>query len=203
MRNVLMVLLAASALTAPAITKHYSFRGGYPAGMSTGRAPSGGFSSDGFAISGDKAKAGAVAAPAAKKTKDRTLKGKVVKVETGDLVVVSPTGGARQKVKLLRVAAPAKGEAYFQESVDFLSGLVSNKTVEVRWQQKDKSGAVLGTVFMPHPEKKGAMVEVNLTTVTNGSAKYVPADNDDPKAFSDAETFARNAKRGLWAVEAQ
>lgn len=200
MKKVLMMLVTVVALAGgecPALTRHVSFRptevGSSGSAVvapvvSNRRAPQGSFVTPPTKQDEEKAK-----------PKERVLKGRVVKVVAGDELWVMPAGGAKQVVKMIRIAAPKAGEPYFDESVDFLSGLVFGKTVEVRWRTKDKAGRVYGTVFLPHGSK-GQMVELNLTAVTNGSARYAPLP-DDPVAFAQAEKSARENKRGLWSRE--
>lgn len=197
MKRLLLILLVLSGLSLEAVvTRHISFR---PTEVKAGP---GGASVLAPVGSNQRAPQGSFVTPPTKqdeekaKPKERVLKGRVVKVVSGDEIWVMPGGGAKQVVKMIRIAAPKAGEPYHQESIDFLSGLIFGKTVEVRWRVKDKAGRVYGTVFLPHGSK-GQMVELNLTAVTNGSARYVPL-SDDPPAFAQAEKSARENQRGLW-----
>lgn len=187
MKRVLAVLLLLSAARpAPALTFHRSFR---PTPVGTGGGTS-------VVVPAFTQRTGSqFQEPASRNPPKKTLVGTVTQVIDGDTVWVKPKGGAKTKVHLLRIDAPELDQPYGDEAKTFLSGLVLDRKVEVQYTAKDRTGAVVGVVFLRH--EKGA-VDVNLTMLLNGCAWKTDAP-DAPAAYADGFAKARAAKIGLWA----
>jgi len=191
-RPVLATAAAIAALTCGAYTRHYSFVNGYP--------------SDGVRAESAKARenGGATVTTTAKTRQTRvvnaekTIVGTVTKVSGGDVLSVTPNGARGIQVRLNRIDAPEADQPGGEQAAAFLKDLVGEKTVEVKYTGRDRSGRVLGTVF--HKSEKG-LVDVNLTMILNGWAWYAKPSQNDIAAYGKAEQAARNAKVGLWAGE--
>ena len=119
-----------------------------------------------------------------------TLHGKVVRVADGDTITVLADGNVQNKIRLNRIDAPEKKQAYGEASRKCLAGMVAGKVVQVRWEKKDRYGRILGDVFIGD-------VNVNLQMVQSGLAWHYK-NYDDTEAFAVAEREAREKKVGLW-----
>ncbi len=120
-----------------------------------------------------------------------TLQGRVVRVADGDTITVVDEAKVQHKVRLDKIDAPEKGQAFGQKSKQQLSAYVFNKSVAVTWAKKDKYGRILGTV------ESGECGDVNLAMVRDGFAWHYKH-FDQTQAYADAEAEARKEKRGLW-----
>lgn len=123
-----------------------------------------------------------------------TIAGKIVAVSDGDTVTLLTSENQRIKIRLVEIDAPEKGQPYGQESKKALSNLVFDKTVSVESSKQDKYGRSLGRIYIGD-------VDVNLEQVRTGAAwaytQYLTDDN-----IRQAEIKARNAKLGLWSLQA-
>ncbi|MBQ6135800.1 MAG: thermonuclease family protein [Kiritimatiellae bacterium] len=133
----------------------------------------------------------------AKSDPPRLLIGRVTSVVDGDSVMVTPNGGVKKRVFLANTDAPELDQPYGADAKSFLSGLVLNKKVEVRYSQADVHGTLCGTLFLKHDK---GMVDVNLTMIRNGASWYVPS-GEEIAAYSSSMKAAKGEKRGLWAAE--
>ena len=121
-----------------------------------------------------------------------TLEGRVVKVSDGDTITVLDSTNTQHKVRLNRIDAPEKGQAFGQVSRKYLAGMVTNGTVKVEWKKKDKYGRILGIVYSSDGK------ETNLEMLKAGLAwHYKHFDNTE--SYSQAEKDAKEKKVGLWA----
>lgn len=179
-------VLLCAALPAPALTLHRSFR---PTAVGTGGGTS-------VVVPAFTRPTGSQFQPPPSQTPAKKLLiGTVTQVIDGDTIWVTPKGGAKTKVQLIRIDAPELDQPYGPEAKTFLSGLVLNKKVEVQYVKKDRTGCVGGVVFLHH--EKG-MVDVNLTLVLNGCAWH-NGETDATPAYVNGFAKAREAKIGLWA----
>ena len=124
----------------------------------------------------------------------KTLIGIVTQVADGDTIWVTPKGGSKTKVQLIRIDAPELDQPYGEAAKKYLSDLILNKKVEVQYTTKDRTGCVGGVVFLQH--EKG-MVDVNLTLILNGLAWHND-EADKTEAYANGHTRAKAAKIGLW-----
>lgn len=123
-----------------------------------------------------------------------TLSGKVVAVADGDTITILTPDKEQVKIRLNEIDAPEKDQPFGQSSKKALSDLVFGKDVSVEWNKTDKYKRTLGRVFIGD-------TDVNLQQVKNGAAwAYTQYLTDD--RIKQAETEARNAKAGLWALQA-
>ncbi len=123
-----------------------------------------------------------------------TLSGKVVSVADGDTITILTPEKEQVKIRLVEIDAPEKDQPYGQNSKKALSDLVFGKDVTVEWDKTDKYKRTLGRVFVGD-------TDVNLQQVKQGAAwAYTQYLTDD--RIKQAETEARNAKAGLWALQA-
>lgn len=128
-----------------------------------------------------------------------TLNGRVVKVADGDTITVLVTN-VQHKIRLNRIDAPEKGQAFGNVSRQHLASFVAGKDIEIEWEKKDKYGRLLGTVWVDVPASgtnAAVRTDINLQMVKDGLAWHYKH-FDNTKSYADAETAARAAKCGLW-----
>ena len=119
-----------------------------------------------------------------------TIQGKVVRVSDGDTITILDSANVQSKIRLNRIDAPEKSQAYGNASKNHLSNLVAGKAVKVEWDKKDKYGRVLGDVSIDG-------VNVNLKMVQDGLAWHFKRFDNTP-TYAQAEEEARAKKIGLW-----
>lgn len=128
------------------------------------------------------------------------LNGRVVKVSDGDTITILDADNAQHKVRLDRIDAPEKAQAFGEVSRKHLASLVAGKDVEVEWTKKDAYGRILGTVWVQvqaDGTTAAVRTDVNLRMVKDGLAWHYKR-YDSTKSYADAEAAARTAKLGLW-----
>ncbi len=114
--------------------------------------------------------------------------GKVVGVSDGDTItVLDEMDKGNFKIRLDKIDAPEKKQAFGNKAKQFLSSLIFGKQVTVRYKAVDRYGRIVGVVYCDG-------VEINLVMVQNGYAWY-----DKTPAYIQAEKQARADKKGLWA----
>ena len=96
-------------------------------------------------------------------TSSNSLTGKVVRVVDGDTIIVLLNGNKQERIRLLNIDAPEKGQDYSAKSTQFLSDLIAGKTVRVEYKSRDQYKRILGTVFIDD-------INVNEEIVKNGLA---------------------------------
>lgn len=122
--------------------------------------------------------------------KAETLKGKVVRVADGDTLTVLDETQTQHKVRLNKIDAPEKKQAYGEASKKHLSQYVFGKDVKVEFEKRDRYGRILGIVYL------GAL-DVNLQMVKDGYAWHYKF-YDKTTSYAEAEKEAREKKLGLW-----
>ena len=120
----------------------------------------------------------------------QTIQGKVVRVSDGDTITILDEAKVENKVRLNRIDAPEKKQAFGEVSRKHLATMVANKVVKVEWAKKDKYGRILGEVFVGE-------VNVNLKMVQDGLAWHFKRFDNSP-TYAQAENEARAKKVGLW-----
>lgn len=70
-----------------------------------------------------------------------TLNGRVVKVADGDTITVL-VSNVQHKIRLNRIDAPEKGQAFGSVSRQHLASFVAGKDIEAEWEKKDKFGKI-------------------------------------------------------------
>ena len=102
-----------------------------------------------------------------------------------------PASHTQHKIRLHGSDAPEKKQAFGNASRKFLSGLVANHVVRVSYSKRDRYGRIVGIVFLDGRD-------VNLEMLKAGLAWHYKKYDSTP-AYAQAESEAREAKRGLWA----
>jgi len=121
--------------------------------------------------------------------------GKVVGVSDGDTYKIMRDGKA-VKVRLYGIDCPEKAQDFGQVAKQFASDLVFGKNVKVEITDTDRYGRFIGKVYTE------SGVYVNAALVEAGMAWWYRAYAKNDTELERLETAARQAKRGLWAMEA-
>ena len=119
------------------------------------------------------------------------IRGKVVAITDGDTIkVLDDLDKGVLKIRLNKIDAPEKKQAFGQKSKQYLSNLVFGKQVIIRFKEIDRYGRILGLIYING-------VEVNLQMVKAGMAWHYSYYDKTP-AYIEAEKKARASKVGLW-----
>ena len=120
-----------------------------------------------------------------------TLQGHVVGVSDGDTVKLLDTHQHLIKIRLNKIDAPEKNQAYGQKSKASLSDLVFDRDIRVEVMDLDRYGRTLGILFVGEQE-------INLEQVRRGMAWVYRKYTADPR-YLEAEQEAQRQAKGLWA----
>ena len=119
------------------------------------------------------------------------LQGKVVRVADGDTITILDATNTQNKVRLNKIDAPEKKQAFGEVSRKHLASMVAGKIVNVDWEKKDKYGRILGDISI-------GTTNVNLRMVQDGLAWHF-------KAFDNTPTYAQaengDGREEDWVVE--
>ena len=120
----------------------------------------------------------------------QTLQGRVVRVADGDTITILDSTNSQNKVRLNKIDAPEKSQAFGEVSRKHLASMVASKNVQVEWTKKDKYGRILGDISI-------GTTNVNLRMVQDGLAWHYKHFDNTP-TYAKAEDEARAKKIGLW-----
>lgn len=125
-----------------------------------------------------------------------TLPGRVVGVTDGDTITVLAAGNVQERIRVAGIDAPEKRQAYGQVSRQSLADLVFDRSVVIEWKKRDRYRRIVGRVLVGGRD-------AGLEQVRRGMAwhyrKYESEQSpDDRVRYGEAESSARNARRGLW-----
>ena len=119
------------------------------------------------------------------------ITGTVVSVADGDTIAIVDAHKQQHRIRLARIDAPERRQAYGTKSKQFLASLIYRQDVKIEYHKRDKYGRILGVVFL------GAS-EINLLMVQQGMAWHYSY-YDNTERYIVAEREARQQKIGLWA----
>jgi endonuclease YncB( thermonuclease family) len=139
-----------------------------------------------------------------------TLQGEVVKVADGDTVTIVDDSGKKHRIRLAGIDAPEKDQPYGDVSTQGLVELVSDKTVTIEYEKRDRYKRIVGRVLVDPPGKVFCMaldcvkkIDVGLEQIKAGLAwhyKYYQKEQseEDRELYSEAEQEASLKQIGLW-----
>ncbi|NEN76340.1 thermonuclease family protein [Pelistega sp. NLN82] len=117
--------------------------------------------------------------------------GYVVGVLDGDTIEVIDKDKNRFRIRLNQIDAPEKSQPYGKKAKQFLSNLIFQKQVIIKWTKKDRYHRLLGQVYYYHQD-------INLLMIQNGYAwAYTRYLKDD--YYLLVQKRAEKEKLGLWA----
>ncbi len=145
----------------------------------------------------DSQSSGSEATPTDPAPTDRRRPAVVDFVQDGDSMVVT-INGAEERVRLIGVNTPERGECYGDEARVVLQGLVEDETVDlvVDVEERDRFGRILAYVYRDN-------VMINAEIVRRGAALARPFEpNITHQAhLEDMETLAKREGIGMWSPD--
>lgn len=156
----------------------------------------------GGAVKGYQEAGNGSSAPVGAVNFDSTWKTEVpsgVRVIDGDTVEIKYNDGRQSdRIRLVGIDAPESSQEYGLQSKTALQSCVDNGNVNIRYQEKDKYGRLLGIVM-------AGETDCNYVQVQKGAAwHYKQYSKGQPKGsaqtYAMAENDARSANMGLWAA---
>jgi endonuclease YncB( thermonuclease family) len=130
---------------------------------------------------------------------------KVVQVYDGDTVIAAENGN-EITIRLVGIDAPEisrekhlPGQPFCIKSKEYLSSLVLNKVVDIKFYGKDASGRPLGEIFVENKNINIEMVAAGLAEVYRGK----PAQNLKISKYREAQKKAKEAVKGIWVLRNQ
>ena len=119
------------------------------------------------------------------------ITGKVIAVSDGDTIsVLDDLDKGRFRIRLDKIDAPEKKQAFGGRSKQYLSSLIFGRQVKIRYRKIDSYGRISGIVYYNG-------TEINLKMVQEGFAWHYSYYDKTP-AYIEAELLARTKKKGLW-----
>ena len=119
------------------------------------------------------------------------LIGFVTSIMDGDTIQVRTIAEENVTVRLDGIDAPEKGQDFGNVAKDFLGDLIHEKTVRVEVRERDRYQRHLADVYLDD-------IWLNIELARNGLAWHYTKYNKDER-LADAETEAKESKRGLWS----
>lgn len=122
-----------------------------------------------------------------------------VRVIDGDTVEIKYNDGRKSdRIRLIGIDAPESSQEYGKQSTNTLQKCVDNGNVNIRWQEQDRYGRLLGIVM-------SGETDCNHNQVQKGAAwHYKQYSKGQPKGsaqtYAMAENDARSTNMGLWAT---
>jgi endonuclease YncB( thermonuclease family) len=129
-----------------------------------------------------------------------TLRGEVVGLADGDTVTVLDASKTTHKIRLAGIDAPEKRQPFGERARQNLSTLVFRKQVTVEWSTQDRYGRIVGKVLVNGEDAGLAQIRSGLAWHYKAYQRQQAA--PDRVIYADAESAARQARRGLWSEAA-
>jgi len=129
-----------------------------------------------------------------------TITGKVIKIVDGDTIHLLLDNHNKEKIRLAGIDAPERKQAHGNKAKKFLSSMISNRLVTVKYNKRDRYGRIVGKILYNNED-------INLKMVKVGYAwwykKYKREQSiDDQISYRVAENNARKFNLGLFQNEA-
>lgn len=122
-----------------------------------------------------------------------SIDGRVIGVSDGDTVILLTDSSEKLRVRLTEIDAPESNQPYGDDSRQRLAVMIHKKNVRVVSSGHDRYGRVLGRIYV-------GGIDVNRQMVKEGAA-WVYRQYMTDRVFLSDERAAKNAKRGLWALQ--
>jgi len=121
------------------------------------------------------------------------LRGKCIRVTDGDTITVEEKDGGKFRIRLAGIDAPENTQPFGKESKAYLSLLLLNQEVTVKFKDIDHYGRIIGRVECSGKDASKMMLKSGLAW------HYSYFDGD--KESSNLQKKAQESKIGLWSDE--
>lgn len=122
------------------------------------------------------------------------MTGKVVGISDGDTItIIENLDNGRFKIRLYGIDAPEKKQDFGQKAKQYLSSLIFNKEVKIKFTEIDRYGRIIGKVYLND-------IEINIEMLKAGMAWHYSR-YDQTSAYITAEKQARKNGIGLWSMK--
>jgi endonuclease YncB( thermonuclease family) len=125
-----------------------------------------------------------------------SLYGRVTAVRSADAVVFD-YGAGQYNIRIVGIDPPQQGRLA-DEARQFVSNLVLDKNVRIRFEQRAANGEMVARLFTDDPAI--GIREVGVELLRNGLARREPNYDYKYGELSAAENEAQAARRGLWTA---
>jgi endonuclease YncB( thermonuclease family) len=142
----------------------------------------------------------AVSASCSRTHRTQASKYRVIHIADGDTITVLDADTKEVRVRLQGIDAPEKGQAFGTESRRHLSELLLGKEVTLQGDKTDKYGRVLCKVIIDDRDANLEQINAGFAWLYRQYEKDLS--NEDKSSYSNAESEAHSAKRGLWSAPA-
>ena len=119
------------------------------------------------------------------------LMGKAVGIADGDTFTLLVNGNEQVKIRIDGIDAPEKKQDFGNRAKEYLSGMIWGKELTVTVTKKDRYGRSIGKISTPE------IPDVGFEMIKAGFA-WQYRDYNNEKAYEDAESLARQNRKGLW-----
>ena len=118
----------------------------------------------------------------------------VLRVIDGDSIIVKNDDG-KFPIRIKYIDAPEIQQKHGKESKDFLSNLISGKSIFISSPYKDRYSRYLSDVYIYDDE---TAIYINAKLIKSGNA-WVYKSYRSNEYLMNLENFARNNSKGLWS----
>jgi len=124
------------------------------------------------------------------------LVGTVIGITDGDTITVLDADKTEHKIRLMGIDAPEKSQDFGFESKQALSNYIYQREVTVDYKKLDKYKRIVGKVILDKQD-------ICLAMISDGMAwHYKDYEKEQSKKdrdlYREAETSAKEMKKGLW-----
>ncbi len=130
-----------------------------------------------------------------------TLTGRVLRVETGDRLVVVDRGGAQYPVHLLGIAAPGPGEPFGSAARDLLVRQAAGRFAVVEWGGRRTGAVVTGVVQIGTHDPALDLLYAGLARLDDAEAALLSPER--LQRYQHAQREAQEQRRGIWSLAGQ
>ena len=120
----------------------------------------------------------------------KIITGKVIRVADGDTLTILTNSKKQEKIRLIGIDAPERGQAFGTASRHALNKLCFKQHAYVDYEQRDRYGRILGRVFCNK-------IDANQSQVREGMA-WVYRYYSNDKSLIALENDAKDQRLGLW-----
>jgi len=125
------------------------------------------------------------------------MDGKVMEVLSGDQLVVDMGAEGKMTLRLSTVDSPELDQEFGEDAKKFTEKLILKKKISLQLKGQNREGEETAIVYFKDEIINEMLVKEGLAWVIRSGLSLPPG----AEAFIDAETKAKEAKRGLWQAQ--